>query len=255
MLYSSALNGRRSFYVCLPDDYDTSDRHYPVIYMLHGRSGAETDWIYKGGIVETANRLIQQNQLKDCIIVTPNDGGFDRGTFYMDWYDGSGRFEQYIIYDLVPFIDANYRTVASREARVVGGLSMGGFGSFMLAMNHPDVFVAAASMSGVLGSLDQFEPRESARMVGPVKGPYARRYDLDHLAETLEAQATKPSLYFNCGTNDFLYQLNLKYKRHLESIGYAFEYNEFPGEHTWDYWKAHVDEVLKFFNKLMSDSE
>jgi putative tributyrin esterase len=249
MLYSGALNSRKSFYVCLPDNYEQSNKEYPVIYMLHGRSGSETDWVYKGKLLETAASLMKEDVLRECIIVTPSDGGYDRGTFYVDWYDGSGLFEQYMIYDLIPYIDANYRTLAAREMRAVGGLSMGGYGAFMLALKHPELFSAAASLSGVLGTMSHFEPFESARMVGPAEGPYAKAYDVYELAKTNLNNSTKPKLYFSCGTEDFLYEINVGYKQYLEGIGYSFEYEEFPGEHDWAYWEQQVSKALKFFEK------
>jgi putative tributyrin esterase len=251
-LYSGALNSRKSFYICLPNDYEQSNKYYPVIYMLHGRSGTETDWIYQGSIIDAANTLLEKQTLKDCIIVTPSDGGYDRGTFYVDWYDGSGNFEQYMLYDLIPYIDSNYRTLTSREHRVIGGLSMGGFGAFMLSMKNPHVFSAAASLSGVLGSMSHFEAYESSRMVGPAQGSYAKAYDVWELAKKLSvSNEVKPSLYFNCGTEDFLYELNLEYKQHLELVGYPFEYEEFVGEHDWTYWEKHAGKALLFFDKFL----
>lgn len=249
LVFSSALNSRKTFYVCLPEDYEQTDKRYPVVYMLHGRSGSETDWIYKGGIVDTASKLVSEGKLQDCIIVMPSDGGHDRGTFYVDWYDGSGNFEQYIMYDLIPYVDMQYRTITGRESRVIGGLSMGGFGAFMLALKHPDTFAAAASLSGALGSVKHFDPLESMRMAGPAHGPYAKQYDLVELAADRVSHSMRPRLYFNCGTEDYLYELNLGYKQLLEKLGYPFDFETFPGEHQWDYWKAHVDKVLIYFNK------
>ncbi len=121
--------------VYVPDSYDQNNREYPVVYLLHGLNGSESDWTEKKGDAHlTVERMAAEGKLPECIVVMPSDGGYGHGTFYMDWYDGTGNFEQYIICDLIPFIDSTYRTIASREGRAVCGLSMGGYGAVMLAL-------------------------------------------------------------------------------------------------------------------------
>lgn len=250
--YSGALNRREVCYVQLPTSYDHSEKNYPVIYLLHGRDGNETDWIYQGQANTTIDKMCSQGQLRECIIVMPSDGGYDRGTFYSDWYDGSGNFEQNIIDDLIPFIDEQFRTIPSREARVIGGLSMGGYGSFMLAMRHPELFGAAASLSGALDKFNNAPEYELARIYGPFNGPYCRGYNLLHLSKEVLDQPNRPELYFDCGTEDFLYEWNQNFKAHLEKINYPFQYNDFPGEHNWEYWIEHLTDALTFFEAYFS---
>jgi putative tributyrin esterase len=249
LVYSGALNGRRNCFVYLPPGYEGSERRYPVIYLLHGRSGSEADWIFKVKAHETINDLIAKKQLRECIAVMPSDGGHDRGTFYLDWYDGSGNFEEYIINDLIPHIDKHYRTVNSREGRAAAGYSMGGFGSFLLSLRNPELFGAAASMSGVLAPVASHEQWETARMVGPMHGPYAKQRDLAILTQMRSAEDVRPALYFNCGKGDFLFEANLWMKQHLESLGYPFEYDIFEGEHSFDYFLEHLPDLLRFMEK------
>lgn len=247
--YSGALNGRRTCYVYLPKDYEHSDRRYPVIYLLHGRGGSETDWYYKGQAVQAVEQLNASGKLRDVIVVMPNDGGYDRGTFYVDWYDGSGHFEQYIAYDLLNEIDREFRTLATRQARVIGGFSMGGYGSFMLALRHPDKFGAAASLSGVLGKPDDYPIWERARMFGPAGGPYEREYNLSWLAEQSDSYSSRPELFFNCGTEDALLDGNRYFHEWLTQLEYRHFYEEHPGEHNWEYVRTHLPEVLQFFEQ------
>lgn len=247
--YSGALNGRRTCYVYLPNSYEHSDRRYPVIYLLHGRSGSETDWSYKGRAVQTVEKWNAEGKLRDVIVVMPSDGGHDRGTFYADWYDGSGHFEQYIIYDLLGEIDREYRTLASRNGRVIGGFSMGGYGAFMLALRHPDKFGAAASLSGAFGKFEDFPLWERARIFGPPGGPHERKYDLNVLAEQSESYAYRPELFFNCGLDDFLLDGNRYFQKKLDELKYRHFYEEHPGEHNWEYVVNHLPDVLEFFER------
>jgi putative tributyrin esterase len=248
--FSGALFARKSCFVYLPEGYEESEQRYPVIYLLHGMYGSESHWLTKGCAEQTLDRLIAEGELSPSIVVMPSDGGYGQGTFYMDWYDGSGNFEQYFIYDLVPEIDKQFRTTAEYRQRVIGGLSMGGFGAFMLALRNPDLFGAAASLSGGLASsvhvAESYSRSEITRMIGPVYGPHARAYDPQLVAGLRVKDARRPALYFNCGRNDYLYGMNADYRTHLLNIGYEHTYEEFEGEHNWDYWTRHLPDALKF---------
>lgn len=255
--FSGALFSRKVCCVYVPPGYETSDQSYPVVYLLHGLYGCQLDWTQKGSAAETLDRLIQSGELRECIVVMPSDGEAGHGTFYMDWYDGTGNFEQYFVYDLVPYIDRHYRTVADRNHRVIAGLSMGGFGSCYLALRHPDLFGAAASLSGALGSVSSMEEKmfdrsQFPRMTGPAAGPYARERDLHLLASKEAANPQRPSIYFNCGTEDYLFAMNTSFKQHLDSIGYAYEYESFPGVHNWDYWTEHLPDALRFLESWLA---
>ncbi|WP_199623818.1 alpha/beta hydrolase [Paenibacillus alkalitolerans] len=255
--FSAALYGRKTCYVYLPPGYEYSEQRYPVIYLLHGLYGSESDWTQKAAAAETLDRMIYASELRECIVVMPNDGGHAHGTFYADWYDGSGNFEQYIIDDLVPFIDETYRTMPDNRMRGIAGLSMGGYGAVMLALRHPGLFGAAVSLSGVLGSIAaiyqiDFDRSNFGQIFGPFRGPYAKQYDLHVLASLRmkDKHAGRPELYFNCGTADFLYSYNVEFNKYLSGIGYKHKYEEFPGEHTWEYWTEHLRDALLHFEKF-----
>ncbi|GIP33851.1 alpha/beta hydrolase family protein [Paenibacillus sp. J2TS4] len=259
--HSSALNRRLTFYIFLPPGYDQSDKRYPVIYLLHGRYDSEISWPYRGHAYSTAERMMRSGDLTESILVMPSDGGYSTGTYYLDWHDGSGRFGQYFVDDLIPYIDSQYRTLPRREARVIGGLSMGGFGSLLLALRNPHLFGAAGSMSGALGMFPEsanlhlapdWKPEELVRIVGPLDDDYARHHNLAFLASKVLREGPHPEIYFDCGTEDFLYKSNLWFKEQLESLNYPFTYQEFNGSHTWEYWSEHLEDVLKFMNSYLS---
>ena len=119
----------------------------PVLYLFHGTSGRASDWVEAGDAVQATADL-------PLIVVMP-DAGFDGngGGWFTDWVDqtthlGPSRWETFHVGQLIPWIDANLRTIASREGRAVAGLSQGGFGSMTYAARHPDTFVSVASFSG-----------------------------------------------------------------------------------------------------------
>jgi S-formylglutathione hydrolase FrmB len=133
--------------ILLPDGYDAhGDRRYPVLYLFHGTSGRASDWVTMGNAVETTARL-------PLIVVMP-DAGFDGdgGGWFADWWNGGAggppMWETFHVEQVIPWIDANLRTVPARRGRAVAGLSQGGFGALSYAARHPELFTSVASFSG-----------------------------------------------------------------------------------------------------------
>ncbi|MBI1926330.1 CHRD domain-containing protein [Candidatus Poribacteria bacterium] len=154
----------RNITIYLPPSYDKGGS-FPVVYLLHGATGDETVfvtedipfWKYfptgtdfpENGFSGMVDDLIAAGQLKELIIVMPDGSNKYAGSMYTN-SELIGNYEDYIVEDLVNFIDTHYRTIPSPESRAIAGLSMGGYGAMKLAMKHPDVFGAVASHGGVL---------------------------------------------------------------------------------------------------------
>jgi S-formylglutathione hydrolase FrmB len=178
--------------VVLPSDYGTSgQRRYPVLYLLHGADSTPDEWIAcMKGLADTADR--------ELIVVLPGPEGSNQ---YVDWWDGSQQIETLHIKHLLPAVDAHFRTIPDRAHRIVAGLSMGGFGAMHYAARHPDLFVGAASLSGVVdgapGDPGAAEASYAALAVAfdsagafadPVTGEvYRRNQNPPDLAENLRA--------------------------------------------------------------------
>jgi S-formylglutathione hydrolase FrmB len=134
------------FTVLLPSTYESSpSTRFPVLYLLHGAFDDECFWLDYTDVATFADGVI---------VVMPKE---NPGGFYIDWADGTEAWERYTFGDaqdgkggLIGYIDASYRTIPDRAHRAVSGLSMGGFGTMMWAARHPDLFVTAATFSGIV---------------------------------------------------------------------------------------------------------
>lgn len=230
--FSPALDKMTVATLILPE---TSAGPYPVFYLLHGLSDDHSAWIRKTNVERYAADY-------PFIIVMP-DGG---RSYYTDAPDGDA-YETAIVRDLIPLIDRLFQTDARCEGRVVGGMSMGGYGALKLALGHPDLFCGAASHSCSRAVIWTHRPHPPeprfARIFGP--DPTGSRNDLFAVAEKIDRRLF-PALRLDCGTDDALLDANRQFHDHLTTLGIPHEYAEHPGGHTWPYWDQHIQEALRF---------
>jgi putative tributyrin esterase len=248
--FKSDLIGQLLPYIALlPPDYKDSNARYPVLYLLHGLFGHYDDWLTRTNLADYARRY-------HVIIITPE--GHD------NWYTDSAtapsdKYESYFIRELIPDVDARFRTLKDRRARGVAGLSMGGYGALKFALKYPDQFIFAASLSGALDAAGRSDDhpgfaweilRPSIYAVfGPKGTPTRAANDLHRLARDLNTSqiAALPFLYFDCGTEDGLLGTNRELAAILLEKKIPHQYRQLPGEHNWGYWDAQVREVLPLF--------
>lgn len=168
----TAIRGPHQVRVILPDGYDQHPTlRYPVVYLLHGGGDARSDqWVEGGGVAE------QLTAGAPVITVLPEGG---RVGWYTDWVDPgehTQRWAEFHLDQLVPWIDANLRTVDAKRGRAIAGLSMGGFGAINYAARRPDLFAYAASFSGALDLADAgiraVVTEEASRLLGRPNGPF-----------------------------------------------------------------------------------
>jgi len=233
--FSTVLRKQVGTNVVLPE---RGDGPFPVFYLLHGLSDDFTVW-------QRRTRIEWYVRDLPLIVVMPD--GY-RG-FYTNNEAGPA-YADYMATELPNFIERNFPALSERRGRCVGGLSMGGYGAFRLALGRPDRYVSATSHSGALmiGSrparATSLDPAEIARVFGP--DPSGSDHDLLRLAQEAKKQNCLPCLRFDCGTEDFLLDSNREYHRQLDTLEVPHEYEEFPGSHSWDYWDTHIREALKF---------
>lgn len=141
---SAEVQGEQNIRIILPTDYAANPaKRYPVLYFLHGSPDDPSMPFYGNAALTGASGVIT---------IVP-DGG-NRG-WYANWLNqntavGAANWENFHINQVIPFIDANLRTIATKQARAIAGISMGGFGAFHYAQRHPDLFSQVGSLSGDL---------------------------------------------------------------------------------------------------------
>jgi putative tributyrin esterase len=186
-------------------------------------------------------------------------------------------YDDYVARDVVQFIDRKYRTLATAGRRAIAGLSMGGYGAITLALSYPEAFAAAASHSGVLAPLysgpQPFngDPVWAASSEALEQG-WGRIWPLIALAfgrdtamwwardpgrkldrlVALKGRSAVPALFADVGTEDGLADQSRAFKWHVEGLGLAIVYHEWPGAHDWMYWRAHVGESLAWIASVIA---
>lgn len=235
---SASLKREMHYSVMLPAGYQQGNRHYPVLYLLHGLYGNHMDWVSR-------TRLTQYAEALPVIIVMPDAGD--------SWYTNSAsvsedKYEDYILKDLIAEVDAKYRTINARHGRAVAGLSMGGYAAMKFALRRPDLFAMAGSLSGAFNApLDADETPEYRDQLIKVFGERGSRTrsenDIFHLVE-LANPASLPYLFVTCGTADQFLSTNRKFAAALQAKKIAYEYHEMPGGHSWVYWDGHIRDFM-----------
>jgi len=247
--FISKLVGTTLLYkVILPPDYDRSrTTRYPVLYLLHGLSGHSRDWISRTNVADYASQY-------RMIVVTPE--GND------SWYvDSAGlptdKYETYIVQELIPDVQQRYRTIEARYGRAIAGLSMGGYGAFKFALKYPGQFAFAGSTSGAFG-VTRYAEKDTGKgaawetflkLFGPVGSQTRKANDLFELIVELPTAriSSLPYFYFDCGTEDspLIFNANRELDQLMLQKKIPHEFRELPGNHSWAYWDAQVQEVLK----------
>jgi S-formylglutathione hydrolase FrmB len=228
--FSKALQKQAAMNVIVPE----SKGPFAVFYLLHGLSDDHTIWSRRTRIESYVEGL-------PLVVVMPD--GY-RG-FYVDAVEGP-TYAKYMIEDVIGFAENTFPIIRKRTSRCIGGLSMGGYGALHLSLSRPDLFVSANSHSGALGIgaglMDISKVPERLRIFGPNTGTVR---DLFFLASKLKKNQA-PKLRIDCGTEDGLLEYNRKFHQHLTKLKIPHQYEEFPGNHNWDYWDLHIREAIDF---------
>jgi len=252
-LPSTILNGERKYAIYLPPDYETSQRSYPVLYLLHGGGDDQTGWVQFGEVLHIADKAINKGEATPMIIAMP-DAYTGRRGYYND-VRGEWRYEDFFFEEFMPYIENTYRIKDEKRYRAVAGLSMGGGGSFIYALRRPDLFSSACPLSASTGSLTIDDARQRLERSG-VEGlrdeeveNYYKRYSVLPLIAATPAEDIKSVRWFiDCGDDDFLYEGNslVHIALHKKEVPHEFRIRD--GGHTWTYWRESLPVVLSFIS-------
>jgi S-formylglutathione hydrolase FrmB len=261
--YQSALMSRELRYaVYLPPSYETSGtRRYPVLYFLHGLNENEMRWSTRGEADLLLDKLVAAKSIGEFIVAIPMSS---TTSFYTNARAGNAPWEDAVVKEFIPMIESTYRVNATRATRGISGISMGGYGSLKIAMKHPEMFGSVSAHSAALvpdfnnttvagRRLDQFKSLFDGiygigfNGVGALDLSYwAANNPLDLAKDTAKLQGMK--IYFDCGTEDEygFYAGQQVLDDLLTKAKYAHTAGLYPGNHGWDYAKAHIQNSLMF---------
>ncbi|SFL89664.1 alpha/beta hydrolase family protein [Variovorax sp. OV329] len=249
--FKSALLGRTwAFNVYLPTGYDPNGLlRYPVLYLLHGNGADRNEWSTRGRIRRTADALIESGEIPPAIIVMP-----DAGT---SWYvDLKEPMESAFFLELIPVIEKNYRVLNTRDARVVGGLSMGAYGALRFVLKYPEKFQAAALLSPAVYTPEPPE-NSSARTArvftlqggdGSFSPEVWKSYNYPSLWDAFLRKGIKVPMYINSGDDDEFF-----IEAHAVALYELLRRNRQPaelrivnGRHEWAVWESTAADALRY---------
>lgn len=254
MPMSPRLHRKITAWLYLPPGYDKLNKRYPVVYILHGAPGEVRDPFVKGRVHEAAEKLIMARKVPPFIVVCFDGHGPDSPadmTDFLNRADGKWQMEDFMVHEMVPWVDKTYRTIPEARARAIIGLSAGGYGALNLGLKHPDIWSIMGSHCGF------FDPADDAKAITEILGPPGPLWTQND--PVLRARnlpiGTRLHFYMDVGQNDDLLDefKNLSVElqgRHVDHVAHIF-----PGGHSWAYWSAHLPDSLLFAGQRFEEME
>jgi len=255
---SEILNMERRYAIYLPPDYETSERSYPVLYLLHGGGDDQTGWVQFGEVLHIADKAILEGSATPMIIVMPDGSAGQRG--YFNDLKNEWRYEDFFFEEFMPYVEGTYRIKGEKRYRAVSGLSMGGGGTFMYALHHPELFSSACPLSASCGPLSMEDMERQLARRGWDDGSkeeietWYKRHSALELIDAIDAEALKQDRqkqvrwFIDCGDDDFLFEGNSLAHIAMRKKDIPHEFRIRDGGHTWTYWRESLPEVLSFIS-------
>ncbi len=269
--FSETLDRAYRYNVYLPAGYGESSARYPVIYLLHGRGDTMDGWL---NIRSTLDEMIASEALPPIIAVMPDMPSSERASYYVDsQYTGSNYpaepVETAFMNDLIPYVDSTYQTLTNREARLVGGYSMGGYGAIRYALAYPEAFVGALVLSPAVyiplpptdSSTREFGAFGSGDTLFSEAIYQSLNYPalLEPFAETgLGLQmfiAVGDDEYKNPNPEDQLHDLDVEAHLLFNQVtrvpNITSEFRVYDGGHDWDVWERGFVEGMTYLANFL----
>lgn len=251
---SEILKAERKFAIYLPPDYESSSRNYPVLYLLHGSGDDQTGWVQFGEVLRITDKAIKSGKATPMIIVMPDAHTGQRG--YNNDISGEWNYEDFFFEELMPHVEKKYRIKKEKRFRAISGLSMGGGGSFIYALHHPELFSSAAPMSAYVGPLTienlkgNIERNSKATYSDEELQNYFAQYNAVELVKSMSKDdVSSVRWYIDCGDDDFLFEGNSLVHIEMKKREIPHEYRVRDGAHNWTYWRESLPEVLEFISQ------
>jgi enterochelin esterase-like enzyme len=259
---STVMHKDVQYTVYLPADYNTSDRSYPVVYLLHGYTDDNTGWLQFGEINRYADKAIADGTIPPMIIIMPDADS----SWYINSYDGKEKYEDFFIREFMPKVEQTFRIKRQKQYRGVAGLSMGGYGTLIYTLKYPELFAAGAALSAAVNDDATMAGISDETYRHVFSGLYGRGlagkdrltkawYDnsvLRIVAEKPQADLKKVRYWIDCGDDDFLSKGNCLLHIALLDKQVPHEFRIRDGAHTWTYWRTGIVDALQFIGMSFS---
>ncbi len=210
-----------AYRIYLPPCYDEeAARHYPVLYLIHGKDSTDSQWDNLG-VPETLDRLVVNGEVPPFLVVMPRD---------RVWYEPTvDNFGQAVVQTLLPWVDEHYRTLPERQYRAIGGLSRGGAWALHIGFSHPELFSAVGMHSSIVFDTDMVSVYQWL---------------------TSFTEEITPRIYMDIGDQDQpeITTLATWVESLLTKYGIRHEWHLYEGGHDAEYWGTHVEEYLRWYS-------
>lgn len=229
--------------VLLPNSYAEGTARYPVVYLLHGAGGTYQSWANAARDLKLADRY-------NVIIACPD--GSPKSWYVDSPLDPAFQFETHIAEEFVDYIDQHYRTQADRSHRAICGNSMGGHGALFLAIRHKETFGTAIALSGGVDIRPFPNDWDIKKRIGS-KDEYPENWEKYTVINQIkQLKNGELAIALDCGTSDFFLNVNRALHNQLIADGIDHHYEENPGKHNWDYWRAAIQRQMPFIQATFS---
>jgi enterochelin esterase family protein len=223
---SKAIAGEtRAIWIYTPPDYAKTTRKYPVLYLLHGSNDTAAGWTMAGNANFVVDNLLAEKKALPMIVVMPFGHATPFGQASSGGVTNDALFEEYMLQDVIPTVEARYRVAPGRQNRAIAGLSMGGGQSLRIGLGHLDLFSAVASFSGAVPG--DFETRFAA-LLKDSKGTNERL----------------KTLWFGCGQQDSLFGRSKNLSELLTKYQVKHTFRATDGVHNYTVWKKYLAEYV-----------
>ena len=241
---SAALGRTMPYTVYLPTGYDAdAGTRFPTLYLLHGGGGSRREWIDYGAVT-AADALITAREIPRMVIVFPQGDEEYWVDHIVSRIDDGAKWGTYLAKEVVPEIDAKFRTLAEPRGRAIGGSSMGGHGAMQLALNFPGIWSAIGAHSPSLRPVGDAPTYLGTGAEFAARDPYA-------LIGAKPALARSYRWWIDAGDADPWIAATRQIHEELSALGIAHEWHEWPGDHSAAYWSAHIPDYLRWYGSVL----
>ena len=255
-IQSTILGKPVKYSVYLPEDYETSQRNYPVVYLLHGLGQNSSTWLQEGEIKSSVDNAIKDRTIPPMILIMPDA----EKTWYINSFDGKVLYEDFFIKEFIPGVEKTFRIRSEKKYRGIAGVSMGGYGTFYYSLKYPDLFSAAAPLSAAVRNdsafmklTDEVYADRFEKVLGPVANggnrftPFYRTHSIIDIVKNAQgSELSKVRYWIDCGDDDPLVEGNCLVHLMLTDKKVPNEFRVRDGAHNYIYWRSGIIDALKY---------